>query len=298
MIKFHKAIKFISFCWLVFIWSKSAQAQFYLGHDYYNAQYPVDNKLQSIKEYKLDSYHIKHVVDLDSSTVLHRIIEFDSLGKLVRDVYLEYLDQEEPQIRGYAAYEKETTEEIKDSNNWVIEVRYLYDGEYRHSELFDRDEKGRVIRVRYGSPSDTSLKMLTTYDSQDNPVEIISYHSTEPTKYIKTYNDRNQLVTEKRFKNLTNLNRIDSNVYDNNGNRTASYFFDFWDGVKTLTEHYVTKYDEQNRRIWFGKMNPDSGNPEKYSTVSFNKKGFKINRKDYRNGEIMREYIWKYKLNR
>ncbi len=266
-------------------------AQVRIGYDFYEKEYIEQHNIKSVIElhYSGEDDPLQHLEDTTGFD--KKRIKFDKAGNILKR---NEHSSEEVSVKGYAAYEKEEIEEVKDENGWVIERKYYYNEKYRYSELFERDDQGKVTKVFHKEDEVSAIHLEFFYDEQGNNTKTIVHDNPSLSLILRTFNDNNQLLTEKKFDTTDNISRLDSIIYDNFGNTTDRYYYDFREGLKILSDHYAFKYDSENRKIWSGRYHNKTGELTFHSEIKYNKQGNKSGRKDFVEGKLRKQIIWQY----
>ncbi len=210
------------------------------GQPYVNtfndSNFVKQNKIRSYKEYSKDADGIKRGLFA---------LTFDKNGKVIdfKDVVE---DNAEP-VRGFASYSYDV--DSTDTTGLVIETKHYSDGSLVYVEQHKYNDKGLRTHT-FGTEEGHSpvINMAASYDENGNLIEIFN-PGYNVDRVIRTYNTNNQIVLKKSYKLYTELYRIDSNVYNQAGSKTATYKYEYRNGQCVLTDKYTAIYDDFENRV-------------------------------------------------
>ncbi|GEM_PF-4915209 len=280
--------------WLMAMGGLSAQVQ--LGAIHYPSDTLAKYRVSSIIELQqtLASSYTRRETP-DSEPKKYRQLYFDSSGHYQAEQFFPERE-EEPAPGGYAGYEEETTEEVLNERQQLIERRYLTNGQYRMSELFQYDERGNTIRVLEKTADTVYTKLAHRYDERNNLLLTIAPAYTEPMRWSMTYNQADQLISKRHFKASSKPYRLDSNAYDTRGNQTAFYAYETRDEELKLTEQYTWEYDSVNRKLKSIHHYGDELKQEAVTLYEYNTKGLLKRQQEFLNGELIKVKSWEFEF--
>ena len=230
------------------------------GQEMHDTSYVKTHKIKSVTHYKKE-FNIQNgeygddtpPAKQDTGFVETLYQEFDRNGHITKS------RSEEDDWRnsnGRFGYSRDSTKEIYDSVHRWIETKHFSDGIYQYSELYEYDDKGKMIRKKDKMPDGkTCLSITFKYDNRGNNIEAFygdCYNNESGTnRWVKKYDSSNRLIYTQEFQYYTEPYSIDSILYANskvkrkNGkqNVVEQFRFDYVNGTKTPTEKYIATYD-------------------------------------------------------